>query len=355
MSRLAKIFEVNRQAINVPRGLEATGVFLIPLVVLAAMGEQRYFLSVTFAILFTALSDPGGHYRARLHTMVGVGLIGALLTALGFAIGGGPWGWVVLAAFAVTLLCGLALKLGTHSFVAAALLNAWFLVAVSVPAGKHLSVAESGWWKQGLAWLAGSAFWIVLTLVWWLVQGRKAQVSHFPEIPGNASATALTRPVVLFLLIRAFAVAIAVAIAFGLHLPNADWMPIATFAAMKSSLGQATLAAEQRIAGALIGALVAAVFLLTVDSIHALEAVIVLAGAFAISFRVANYAIYCAAIATAALIGMDLPHPSNLAAEGQRVLFTFIGVGIGLVVLMIAGLLSKYSAKAAAAKPAAAS
>jgi uncharacterized membrane protein YccC len=197
--------------------------------------------------------------------------------------------------------------------------------------------------------------WIGVTLIGWLLRGRREQPSHFPEIPANTSETELTRPVVLFLLIRAFAVGIAVAIAFGLHLPNADWMPIATFIAMKSSLGQATLAAEQRIAGALIGALVAAVFLLTVDSIHVLEVVMVFAGGFAASFRAANYAIYCAAIATAVLIGADLSHPSNLAAEGQRVLFTLIGVGIGVAVLMLAGLLTKHSAKAAAPKPAAAS
>jgi len=355
MSQMARIFKVDRQAINLPRAVEAVGVLLAVLVVLSALDLERYFLSVTFAVLFVALSDPGGPYRGRLHTMVGVGLIGAVLTALGYAIGGGPWGWVVLAAFAVTLVCGLALKLGTHSFVAAALLNAWFLVAISVPAGKHLRAFESGWWKQGVAWLAGAAVWIALTLVWWFARGRKEQASHFPEIPGNTVETALTRPVVLFLLIRAFAVAIAVAIAFGLHLPNADWMPIAAFIAMKSSLGQATLAAEQRIAGALIGALVATVFLLTVDRIHVLEVVIVLAAGFAASFHAANYAIYCAAIATAVLIAMDLPHPSNLAAEGQRVLFTVIGVGIGIGVLLLAGLLKKHSDKATAAKPATAS
>jgi hypothetical protein len=311
MSQLAKIFEVDRKAINLPRAALATGVLLAVLVVLEVIGEQRYFLSVSFGVLFVALSDPGGPYRARLHTMGGVGVIGAFLTALAFAIGGGPWGWVVLAAFVVTFTCGLALKLGTHSFVAAALLNAWFLVAVSVPAGKHLTASHSAWGKQGLAWLAGAAVWIGVTLVGWLLQGRREQQSHFPEFPANTSERELTRPVVLFLLIRAFAVGVAVAIAFGLHLPNADWMPIATFIAMKSSLGQATLAAEQRIAGALIGAVVAAVFLLTVDSIHVLEFVMILAGGFAASFRAANYAIYCAGIAAAVLIGADLSHPST--------------------------------------------
>jgi len=42
--------------------------------------------------------------------------------------------------------------------------------------------------------------------------------------------------VILFVLIRAIALSVAVAIAFGLHLPNADWMPVATLVAMKPSL-----------------------------------------------------------------------------------------------------------------------
>jgi hypothetical protein len=63
--------------------------------------------------------------------MVGAG---ALLTALAFGIGAGAWGWVVLAAFTVTLLGGLAVKYGVHRFVAAYLLNAWFIIALSLPA-----------------------------------------------------------------------------------------------------------------------------------------------------------------------------------------------------------------------------
>jgi uncharacterized membrane protein YgaE (UPF0421/DUF939 family) len=200
-----------------------------------------------------------------------------------------------------------------------------------------------------LAWLIGSALWIALTLVGWLVRGRQAQASNFPELPDNSTRTELTKPVVLFCLLRAFAVAVA----FGFHLPNADWMPIATLVAMKTTLGQATLAAEQRIVGTLIGALVAVAFLLTVDSVHALEAVIVIAAAFAASFRAVNYAFYCAAVATVVLIAVDIPNPSNLATEGRRVLFTFLGPGIGILVLLLAGLLQK--AKGSSAQPATAS
>jgi hypothetical protein len=51
------------------------------------------------------------------------------------------------------------------------------------------------------------------------------------------------------------------------------------------------------------------------------------------------------------LIALDLPHPSNLADEGRRVLFTFVGVAIAVVVLLLAGLLQKRAAKAAPQTP----
>ena len=348
MSRIEKIFEVDRKGINLLRGLVATAILLIPFVVLAAIGHEKYWLSVSFGALFVALSDPGGPYRVRFETMAAVGLVGTAVTALGFVIGGGPWGIVVVVSVALTFLSGLAIKFGAHTYTAALMLLSWFLVAISVPVAEHVTPAHSRWSEQALAWLVGASLWIALTLVGWLVRGRGAQASRMPEIPGNTGATAITRPVILFSLIRAVAIGIAVAIAFGFHLPNADWMPIAVLVAMKTTLQQAALASEQRIAGAIIGALLATVFLFSIDNIHVLEVVIVIAAGFAATFRAANYALYCAAVATTVLIAEDIPHPSNLATEGRRVLFTFLGIAIGLLVLLLAGEIQKRSAKTAA-------
>lgn len=58
-----------------------------------------------------------------------------------------------------------------------------------------------------------------------------------------------------------------------------------------------------------------------------------------------NYALYCAAIAAGVLILVDLPQPSDYAAEGYRVLWTVCGAGIGLLVMLLAGLLAKRTAK----------
>jgi hypothetical protein len=94
---------------------------------------------------------------------------------------------------------------------------------------------------------------------------------------------------------------------------------VATIVAMKPSLQQSALVAEQRLAGAVIAVL----------------------GALAGSVRAANYAWYCAAVAGAVLIGMDLPHRSHLADEGRRILFTFAGVGIAVIVMFLASQFSK--------------
>ena len=142
--------------------------------------ERRYFLTAIFGALIVAVSDPGGKHGPRVAKMAVVAVAGALLTALGFGIGGGPWGWVVLAAFVATLLGGLAVTYGLHRFVAAYLLNVWFIIALGLPTLLSFSLPglfKSGLlhtepWQQALAWLVGSALWIAYTFIVWLVRGR---------------------------------------------------------------------------------------------------------------------------------------------------------------------------------------
>jgi uncharacterized membrane protein YccC len=158
----------------------------------------------------------------------------------------------------------------------------------------------------------------------------------------------------MFALIRAIAIAGTVALAFGLDLSHGYWMPIAAIVAMKASLDQTTVIAAQRLAGALIGAAVAALLLLIPASEHGLqlfaisrglELVAIVALMHAIAIRFWNYALYCGAIATGVLIMIDLPQPSNYAAEGYRVLWTLCGVAIAVVVMFLAGLLARRTAK----------
>ncbi len=151
MDRLAEMFALNRAGLNVKRGAVVFGGMLVPFVVLVALGEEQYFLPAAFATLFAAMCDPGGTYRARVRMMAGMAVAGALLTGLAFAVGAGPWGFVVLAAFVITVAAGLAVKFGGHKFFAAVLLNVWFIVALGLPTLNHLNRVTVHAWSQAMA------------------------------------------------------------------------------------------------------------------------------------------------------------------------------------------------------------
>jgi Fusaric acid resistance protein-like len=348
---LSKVFKLNAAGLNWPRGVMFLDVVLVPLVVFWAIGYEQYLLSAVFGVLFAGLVDPGGGYGYRASRIAAFGLLGAAVTALGFGISADAWGWLVLAAFAVTLAAGLAAMFGAHRFVAALLLNVWFVVTLGIGVSFHHHANITSYtWAQVLAWAGGSALWIALTFVAWLVRGRQDRPRPVAELPADTSRQNATRALIMFAVIRAVALAGTVALAFGLNLSHGYWIPIATIVAMKPSLGQTTLIAGQRLAGTLIGAAAAVLLLLIPASEtgirllaieHGLEVVAIVILMHGAAIRFWNYALYCGAIAAGVLILVDLPQPSNYSAVGYRVLWTVCGVGIGLLVMLLAGLLAR--------------
>jgi len=73
-------------------------------------------------------------------------------------------------------------------------------------------------------------------------------------------------------------------------------------------------------------------------------AIVLLAHGIAIRFW--NYAMYTGAVAAGVLVLVDLPQPTSYSAEGYRIPWTLCGVGIGVLVMLLAGLLAKRTAKA---------
>ena len=83
---------------------------------------------------------------------------------------------------------------------------------------------------------------------------------------------------------------------------------------MAPSLAQSTLVAEQRLAGAILGALVATALLLTVEHKHVLEVAVIVLLTLGIAIHGVNYALYTAAIAAGVLIAIDLPtQPTSIS------------------------------------------
>jgi hypothetical protein len=359
-SGLGKVFELNATGLNWMRGVMILDVLLVPLVIFWSIGYEQYLLSAIFAVVWTALADPGGSYGTRVSHLAVFGLIGAGVTAVGFGIGGDAWGWLALAAFVVTLMAGLAFMFGAHRFVAAFFLNIQFIIALAIANGFHehphpITHITNYTWAQVAAWAGGVAVWILVTFIAWLIRGRKDSPRPFAEIPGDTARHPLTRPVVMFAVLRAVVIGGTVALAFGLNLSHGQWMSIAAIIAMKPNLADAALVAVQRLLGAVIGAGAAALLLLIpanehglklLSITHGLEVVGIVLFMHAAAIRFWNYAFYTAAIAAGVLILLDLQQPSNYGAEGYRVLWTLYGVGIGLLVLLLAGLAARRTAKA---------
>ena len=354
---MSKVFELNPGGVNWPRAVLFLDIALVPLVVFWAIGYEQYLLSALFGALFAWLADPGGSYGQRASRTAVFALIGAGVTALAFAIGQDAWGWLVLAAFGVAVVAGLAVMFGAHRFVAAMLLNIWFIVALGVAVSFHHHPRITDYtWAQVAAWAGGSALWIAVTFIEWLIRGRQDRPQPIAELPGDTSRRKLTPPLIAFAVIRALTIAGCVALAFGMNLSHGYWIPMAAVIAMKPSLQQSTLTAAQRLAGTLIGAVAAGLLLLipaneTGTRLLAitlgLETVALIFLIHGMAIRFLNYTLYTAAIAAGVLILVDLPQPSNYATEGYRVLWTLTGVGIGVIVMLLAGLLAKRTAKVA--------
>jgi len=347
MRHLAKVFECKWEALNVALAVGVAAVVVALFVVFNALHWEHYWLSATFGLVFMIVGAAGGHYAHRARDLAVLEVVGALLTALAFGLGTGAWGYIALAALVVTLAAGLSLRFGLPVLTVAVFLNIWFIVALSLAAGYKTGGVTTSSWKQALSWVFGTALLLGIVFVVRLVRRRQPQPQAAAQTPESTKPVALTRPVVLFAVVRALTVAVAVAIPFGLKVPEAFLMPVATIVALKPSLEQSTLMAEQRVIGTLLGAILAAGLLLTVESKHVLAAVIVVFVAAMASVIKVNYALFCFGLGVAVLIALDLPNPTNLSNEGRRVLYTFAGVALAVVVTFLLDRLKKRGAVAA--------
>ncbi|MFB7892420.1 FUSC family protein [Microbacterium sp. NPDC056044] len=342
--KLSEVFGFDRSKLNWPLGLTVAVAIFVPLVLLALVGQDVYWLSVSFGVLFVGLGDPGGRLATRAAYAAVFGVIGAVVTAWGIAVGSAGWVLVTLSTVVITLATGLVIRFGVRRFVTGSLLTAWFLIAISLPPGFGAAGITLNPWLQALAWLAGAAAWFVLSSIVTVMRRRPERDPLVAELPTDTKGGALTKPVVAYSVLRTLAVSGAVAIAFGFQLPYADWMPLAAQVAMKPDARQSRLAATQRVVGTALGAVIAIVFLLTVDQTYVLAGVMVLLALVGGAFRTANYALYTTGIAGTALIALDISDPTNLADEGLRILFTLIGVGIAIGVMALAAVIARPSA-----------
>jgi hypothetical protein len=340
LSWTTSLFTLKPELFHPVYGLVMAAVLYVPLLLFKAAGHEGLWLSFSYGIIVPMACDylVSDAFTTRMRWSAVIVLVGALLTALGYVLGGASWPLVALAVFVSTLLGLLIAANGQRMAVAGVMLNIWFLIALSVTSALHQSPAQT--WPlagpQALAWLAGGVLWLVGAWVVWMVQRARARQPVPDTAPQNAAVARLSRPQVSYAVLAAVAVALATAVAWGFGLPNADWMPVATIIAIKPSLEASTYVGGQRVAGTLVGAILATILLYTVHDRTLLEVLLVAAVALGNAAHDMNYALYCVGITTNILIWLGLPHPASVTDTWQRVAWTLIGAGIAVAVMLLA-------------------
>lgn len=87
MAGLSKVLGFDRTKVDVGRALLLLAVLVALLAVAVALGARQYALSALFGALFAALADAGGAFAPRVKRLGLFALIGAVGTALAFAVG----------------------------------------------------------------------------------------------------------------------------------------------------------------------------------------------------------------------------------------------------------------------------
>ena len=335
----AHLFEFKSDGVHWGLGVRVLVALLAPLIVMGPLGLTQYWGSLSFGVLFVGLSDiftlkaPIGYRLQRLGIIT---LLGALLTALGLVLGLN-WELAVLGTFVITLLCGASLAWGKPAAFGAYLLNIWFIASLSFKGGTAQAL------PQGLAWLVGGAFYMLLVLVRFKRQSSPAEAAPgtAPSLsPKSLFATyfALFRfssPPFRFVLLKALAVTVGAAIGFGFGIPYGRWIPIYTLVVLQPDYEQTIDNFVLRMIGTISAAVLAAVLLAGVHNQYILASIIMIFAFIAATVHEANMLIYIFFNTTTILLLYDFSTPGSLTDVKARVLNVFIGALIAVVVVFL--------------------
>ena len=337
----AHLFEFKSDGVHWGLGVRVLVALLAPLIVMDPLGLTQYWGSLSFGVLFVALSDmftlkaPIGYRLQRLGIIT---LLGALLTALGLVLGLN-WELAVLGTFVITLLCGASLAWGKPAAFGAYLLNIWFIASLSFKGGTAQAL------PQGLAWLVGGALYMLLVLVRFKRQSSSAEAP--PATAPSLSPKSLfetyfalfrfSNPKFRYVLLKALAVTVGAAIGFGFGfgILYGRWIPIYTLVILQPDYEQTIDLFALRMLGTILAAALASVLLVGVHNQYILALIVVVFAFIAASMHEANMLIYIFFNTTTLLLLLDFSTPGSLTDVWARMLNVFIGALIAVVVVFL--------------------
>lgn len=348
LPHLRRMLYVGPYGGELPVALRAAASVAVPMLVLWATGHLEWSLYATFGA-FTSLFGRTVPIRPRLVTQVQAGavlvasvLVGTLVAVLGSAVPGTGWVVVPVAALWATGVAILSHRLRWHP--PGPLFPVFALGACSsVPAGpEQLPVALA-------VSVAAVLFALVLTACFARFEPggprTKARPASGPEtapaaIPAAAAAIPAVAPGPEWTLshyVVRYGAGVAVAGAIATTIGHPYWAMVAAVVPMSAPDASGRLMrAAQRLAGTLVGVLIAWALLAAAPPPLVVIAVAALLQAGAELYVGRNYALAMLFITPLALSMTHLAHPVPVAGlVGDRALDTLVGVAVAVVITLL--------------------
>jgi uncharacterized membrane protein YccC len=324
----------------------AAGIFLA-LFLCYRLHRLSLGIPVALGVLIISYCDPGPSipYARRAKIVSTSTLLGALLFALGCSLGS-LWWLAVPAILLATFLAGFFSVLGRIAAVVSLTLCILFAVGLGKGGGPQVALLSLA------GFLLGGALLLVLVLLPWPLHrfrtARSAPRENRAPLPEEASPVlgerpslamivsqmTWTSPLFRFNALKALGAALAASLGWGLGLLYPHWAAVTEIIAVRPSWEASLTTIVQSVLATILGALVAALLIVSVQSPLVLILIVALNVVVGITLKEVNFAVYVFFITTILMLLLSLQTP-GIPFIKLRVVETLVGAAIALIVLLV--------------------
>ena len=344
---MCNVFQIEPCALSLTKGVRtASGIFLA-LFLFYRLHSLSFGIPVALGVLIVSYCDPGPSvpYARRTKILSLSTVLGALVFALGRSLGS-PWWLAVLAIFLATFLAGFFSVLGRIPAAMSMTLCILFAVGLGKGGGAWVALLSL------VGFLLGGALLLFLVLLPWpLHQFRTAQSAvrenwvpqpkEAPPVLGERSSLTmiisqmtLTSPLFRFNALKAMGAALAASLGWGLGLLYPHWAAVTEIIAVRPSWEASLITIVQNVLATILGALVAALLIVSVQSLLVLILIVALNVVIGIVLKEVNCAVYVFFFTTIPMLLLSLQTP-GIPFIKLRVVETLVGAAIALIVVLI--------------------
>lgn len=326
ITQLRELLRWDLDAVDLRRGAVGLVVILAAIVFVAVFGTAGVIAGL--AALFVIMTDRPGPLRSRgLGVLVMTGF-GAAIAILALVAGTENVWMATLLTFVVTAAGTLAAGLGSTAATRGLLLSIWAIVALSFGGDVDRAV------ELTVAYLIGG--FIAAVVIWLRTRALpEPSLEEEVEVASQRLEHILRSPLGWFALLRATAVALAMAIGATFFPAHPIWAAVTVIVVMRPKAGEAVAVGVLRTVGTLAGVIVAEA-MLSLSSEDAVLLVGFLAAGFGMAaFGRVNYAIMAGCMTALLVFVSELVAGAGESAAVERLLETVLGAGIAFGALAI--------------------